>query len=425
MKHIGRNVIRNRWIVLILITFLISCAERERKNPFDISGNPESPVSLNLSYLQGNVLLTWQVMDLTDFDGFKIYRATDQDSNFQFLDRIPSSERRYVDRSIQNYHWYFYYVTVTSAAGESAPSNIVKTYPGPGTIWILSNLGFSINKYSYDLLHTLESFETNYPAVEWDVHLPDSLIWMAYGTFSRVAPYNLRKGAEDYFITQGLDRPIDIKYIPELGQTFVLDSRKHQVITIEGANIVSNFTLPDENFSQIAFDEDREILYVLGDKRLIRIPILTPTQVSTWMHTPSFEGMDIQLVQGQLFLLLESSDLQISQLLTMDLTTQKWDTLSLSDGFYRLAVDKDNGFYYLAKENSGQNSALVKLSFTGERLFERNKFFSIEDIGLNPIDHSIIVIDRFADTFYLFDPDGNLISKQTDFYDPIRVYIEE
>jgi len=425
VKHIRQISILKFWVFILFIIILTSCSEREKKNPFDISGNPESPVTLELSYQGSFVSLRWQVKDLTDFDGFRIYRATGTDSNFQFLERVPASDREYIDRSIQNYRWYYYYVTITSAAGESTPSNKVKTYPGPGYVWILSNLGFVINKYSYDLLHSLQTFETSYPPVAWSVYLPDSLIWLAFGTFSRVAPYNLKKGSEEYFITQGLDRPIDIIYSPELQQTFVLDNRKRQVIIIQGANITGSISLPDENFTEMVIDSNREMLYILGENRLLRLSLLSPTQSVGWIHTPGFEGRDIQIKSGRLYMLLESTDLEISQFLFQDIATQKWDTLTLSGKFYRMAVDPERQSIYLGEEKSNQKSALLKLSFTGERLFERNNFFSIGDIGINPIDHSIVIIDRFADTFYLFDSEGNLISKQTGFYDPIRVFIEE
>lgn len=422
------RLFENRWQFFILsalaVASMFSCAERARKNPFDVGGERESPLQVELSYQGRTVVLSWSVENLSGYTGFRVYRAVDSQEKFQQIAELPPDKLQFSDVTAEFYHWYYYYVTVLSPATESLPSNTVRTYPGPGEVWVLSNLGFEITKYSYDLIHELASVNTPYPAVEWSVDISDSLIWLVYGTFARAGRINLKAGYEDIFITSPLKRPVDVIYNSLTGQSFFLDAGLNKIWTSIESDVNGEITLFEDTYQKMKLHTVRNEIYVLGENNFVNFSVSNPNQKRVTPFPGFFTGKDLLVSDDALVLLAAAQELNRSAILVHTFSVNQWDTLYVQGFFTHLAFDDAERNFYAAEEIADGTNSLVKLSGQGVRLFERNGFLKITDIQVNKLDQSIVVVDRFSDRILLFDKFGNFISEQNDLYDPIRAYIQ-
>lgn len=66
---------------------------------------------------------------------------------------------------------------------------------------------------------------------------------------------------------------------------------------------------------------------------------------------------------------------------------------------------------FLAQEIDGSDDALVKMNAAGQEIFRKAEFGSIEAIGVNPSDQTIVVADVSRSIVSLHDPQGNRISE--------------
>ena len=91
------------WLVLLLpAVFLLSCAERQRRNPLD----PQVDSALDiLDPLQavagdGQVTLTWDYTRYRDIDSVRVHRrdGAERDSRFS----LAASETDFVDEQVEN-----------------------------------------------------------------------------------------------------------------------------------------------------------------------------------------------------------------------------------------------------------------------------------------------------------------------------------
>lgn len=416
------------------LILLSGCSERGHDNPFDPQGSSTSPVTLSVTSTDNSTIRLdwdWQSDPVTDYTGFRIYRSAGNNQNYVLYQEIPRHPFAFVDSAVQQYDWYYYKVSVYGSAVESAPSQPQKIYLGQGSYWILSRYGFWVRTVSYDLLHINTQYYTQYPAEEWAVSLEDSLINLCFFRFDvGISQLNLKKGFEDYFYYDDLDSPVDVEYDPSQKRIYVLDengpSIEDQLYIIKNKSFERKITLPQDNYLKLYLSIPNQCLMILGKTTLLKFSLTSGTITDSFPLSAGFDGQDVDASSDSIFVLCASEASNSTQIYKISFADNGTNSLTVPGIYYRITVKSATGELYVAESIAGAKDRVVKLSPQGTRLLQLPNFEFIEQIGLNPYDQSIVVVDRFGDQLVLYDSSGNEVSRSSPnrFYDPIRIYIE-
>ena len=416
MKFIHRIIL----ILGILPLLFWKCAERERINPFDPGANVPPPLQIQLLPGETDVLLQWNVQGITDYTGFRVYRAVNDTTNFSLLAELPPSQKEYRDENIQQYNWYFYRVTVLGKGTESMPSNLEKTYPGPGTTWILSRYGYSVQQLSYDLQHRLNIYNTQYPPVSWAWDLSGKAIWLTFAQYRYVSRLNLDSGWEDFFFQNGLKRPTDLQWDEVNESLYILDQDLHMILKMHNEAITDSLFLLDQNYIRLVLAPSRQI-WVLGEENVLAFRE-DGNMLTSIPLPPKFAGMDMIASGDSIFILCADPSAFSSRIIIYNENTNMADTLALSGLFTLLRKPAGKNYYWLAEYLGSNKYQAVKLSLTGERLLSVSGMENIYDIGINRKDESVVLVQRYQDTISLYNSLGNHIAESNKIYDPIRAF---
>ncbi len=408
----------------ILLLALHSCTDRKRDNPFDLAGERQSPIRLSLSYSGPLVRISWNAEKLDNFLGFRIYRSIGNDQNFQLFAEVGRDKSSVVDSTITDGRWYFYKATIVGPAGESLPSNIEKTYPGPGNTWVVSSSGFWVRELRYDLQHILKDIPTDFPAESWDIFLPDSLAWLNIRNFGRVDEVNLHLQQETHLIEDPLVRPVDVSFDKLTGRLFVLDDSLNTVFIFRDYNLIDTLQLTPDAYLKMKMLPDSHNLIILGKAGYYRFASVENSQKQRFKFAQLFEGRDFSVSRGDLFVLAASQEGDLSRIFRVPIAGFEADSLELSGNFYKITADLDRNVLYVAQAIPSADDPVVKLSPDGQRLEDLSKYAKVAQIVVNPVDHSVVVVDRFNDRLVLFDADGNFIAQSVMLFDPVRARTE-
>ena len=165
---------------------------------------------------------------------------------------------------------------------------------------------------------------------------------------------------------------------------------------------------------------------ILGKAVLLKFSLITSTITDTIPFAVGFVGQDLDASADSVFVLSSSEISKLSQIHRMSFADNGATEMTISGIFYRITEKSDTREFYLAENIAGAKDMVVKLSSEGTRLLQLLNFEFVEQIGLNPHDQSIVVVDRLGDQLVLFDSSGNEVSRSSPnrFYDPIRIFIE-
>lgn len=424
---------RTFWILLFASVWALlnGCAQRGRDNPLDPQSHVESPVTLSLNSTDNSTVRLnwyWSSIPVTDYSGFRIYRLGGDNQKYELYREISKNQFSFIDSSVQRYDWYYYKVSVFGPDVESTPSPPEKIYLGQGSYWILSKYGFWVRTVSYDLLHIKKQYNTAYPAEEWAVSLSDSLINLCFFRYDRgVSQLNLKKGFEDYFYHDDLISPIDVEYDPSDNRIYILDDNvQNQLQIVRNKSLERKITLPQDDYVKLYLSIPNQYLLILGRTMLLKFSLASSTITDSFPFAAGFIGQDLDASNDSIFVLTESTASNSSQIYKVSFASSGVNTTTVSGIYYRITVNSAGSEMYLAESIADAKDMVVKLSPQGTRLLQLPNFESIEQIGLNPYDGSIVVVDRFGDQLVLYDSSGNEVSRSSPdrFYDPIRIYIE-
>jgi hypothetical protein len=420
------------WSLFFL--FIISCAERDALNPFEASEKASPPLTLEITpYNQNSVYLEWDWTNnkISDYSGFRVYRAQDDSQNYTLYEELPPGVFSFTDMEVEHYHWYYYKVSIFGPNVESKPSDSQKTLLGPGQYWLLSTFGLSVRKLSYDLLHTLDYYETNYPSNDWEFSLVDSLIWLCFNNYGiGISTFNLKKGFEDFYYHSQLNSPINIENDWTNQTTFILDTPRSGDVSslhiLKNRTFHKNINLDSNEYFKLTLHNNSEQLFILSKKKLLIMNTNSLIFSDTLFFAANYSGQDFYNAANILYVLLASENENKSQISSFTIQGNIPNNLSVNGNFYRISVDEVSNSFILAERSEKSKDGVVKLSVTGNRLFEIASFNYIEDIKINPYDQSIIVVDRTGDKVYTIYKDGVLISQSeiNQYYDPIRIFVE-
>ena len=426
-----RYVIR---IVILIVILLSSCTERIADNPFDPDSQLPPPLDVRLMPMDGKIELNWSLtQNVSDIEGFRIYRAVDDISTIARYVDLPPGQFQFVDSLVENGKRYFYQLSIRGAVVETARTSAQETVIGPGTHWILSSFGYCVKQVSYDLRYELNYFPTNFRPSAWAFFPQDTLLWYSFAGFSHgISEFNRLNGTETALYVDNAVEPIDVTRYAAENIIYILDSNGPRVLATLGNNITgaieldSTVTWTDIEYDSLAgqiltFGASGMDAYVesnLEDRFSIAFP---DGQTGQAMHIVGTRG----------YLLTADLNTATSYIYTVQLADGAiLDTVATSGVFYRIHLDWVNDWFYVAEALSNEPDAYLQLSLDGQRQFERAGFGFIEQIHVNPFDRSVIIVDSDNELLYLYDKLGNLVSESLDpagkryFITPIRVFVE-
>ena len=417
------NRLPNLLLFLSLIyLFATNCSERDRSNPFDPGSTISSPIELIINPHNNTTRLSWIVKNVTDFVGFRLYRALDNE-NYVLYKEFGLDISHFVDSSLVYYHWYHYRISIMGQSHETPPSNTVRMLCGPGDIWILTRYGYSIREMSYDLLHTKQLFSTIYPAISWDWNRDESEIWMAHAQFRYISKFNLIIGAEDYFYQDGLQRPVDIKWDNQLNRINVLDPVSKRIIMVREQTIEDTVTLENDQFFKILITPQSETITI--DTHSVCIFNSMGNLDSRIYLQAGFEGGDIILDGSNVHILSVNYEQKKSRIGVYDLSSHNFSEVEISGKFNIFRKHSQKHYYWVSEILDNNSSRGVKLSSDGIRLLELASLsYFIDDLRINPYDESVILLQNYANNIILYDSTGTMLSSNNQIYDPVKIYIQ-
>lgn len=425
-------------ILLLIITLFPGCAERERINPFDPGGKTQPLVTLELTPLSHAVRLEWELtQEIEGIQGFRLYRAVDSPENFVPLADFSPHQFSYTDTTVATGRWYFYRMTALGMGEESAPSSPRKVLLGPGTIWVLSNFNAFIKQVSYDLLHVQRTFHISFPPRSWSIVPGDSIIWVSYVEISRgISRISKNTGREERVLPGRFTFPQAVAHDPRTGRVFVLDMELEgdnpRIVTVQNRQVIREmFLSPPDRYFRMAYHPADQTLIVLGEQHCLIQPVgEIQTNPVTITFPDGFIGQGFALGQNGMYLLTALEEEAISRVFRVTSGGTVEDSLLLNGFYYAIARDEATDMLYLAEFRERANDLLVQLSSDGQRHWEAPDFIEILDIGINPVDHSVTVVDRFTDVLRTYDLNGRLITEsirldgRVTLSHPSRVFIE-
>lgn len=426
--------IRTRLFLILLAPLLfLQCMDRPRNNPFDPDNN-QSPVTLQLTPGRNDILLNWSFnRGVTDYLGFRLYRAVGTPENFTLFAEFPPDRFSFSDSTTNSGQWYYYKITVFGKDVESLPSNTGKAYLGPGEYWVLSEDGYILKKLSYDLINTLFHRDLYLRASEWSVAGEDSAIWLNYPQYTKsVSEFSMITGQEKLYYPPGLNYAVDVAFNSGNGYLYILDRGNANILVINRESVVEQIPLGSPLlYSKIKYHKIFNRLFLLGEEQLLSIALPGGQHPADTLVFPGgYTGQDFAAASNKAYILCASSSAQNSIIYTIGNNFVIEDTLNLGGIFYRLCFDEANQWFYAAQEIPAGDDFVVQLSLPGERQLQLGGFKYIEQIAVNPYDRSLIVVDYTNNLVSLFDKEGNFISSSKDFegrkylYLPARVYIQ-
>jgi hypothetical protein len=410
------------YLTVILILNL-DCTERSPDNPFDPGSHIHSPVNLSLEPQDKTVRLHWEIKDIKDFVGFRIYKAIGDSSKFFLLKELPAETRSYLDTTLQYYQLYSYRVSVQGYDIESSLSNRKEYYPGPNQVMILSKYGYSLHQFSYDLKYRLAFYNTNYLPYNWDIDLLGNCIWYTIPQYHSISRINLSSKFKDTFSNPPLYQPIDIKWDMVNRRALILDQIKKQIYIFENQNITDSLQLDSDTYFKMHITSHADIASICDSNAIIFIKGTNLSRTITFES--GYIGKDITSCDDFIYFLVANTRKNISLIIKLGFEEFSPQILELSGIYNLLRVHKKDQYFWASEVLEQNINRCVKLSYTGQRLLELTSQNEIEDIQINMIDHSLLVVERYEDRISLFNSTGTKISENVQVYDPIRVLIIE
>ena len=409
-------------LFFIIAGIIIQCSNRDRSNPFDPGVNISPPIDLFIQPTNNLAHLNWQVNDVTGYQGFRLYRAVDNDT-FELFKELSPDMKSFIDSTLSYYHWYQYQISIMGFSQETSPSNTVKMLAGPGTVWILSRYGSSIREISYDLQHVNRIIYTNYPPINWDWSSGESEIWMAHAQYRYISRMNLTMGYEDYFFQNDFQRPIDVKWDNNRNLVCVLDPNTQKIYTVNNQSVEDTIALPNDHVFKILLSPQSEVVTI--DSHEVRIYTDSGNILTSLAFQTSFTGQDMTIEENSLFILSVDPQQNKSALTIYDIINTTSSRSEIQGIFNIICKPVNKNYLWMAENIDYESSRAVKLSLDGVRLLELSGLSKlINDIKINPYDNSIVLLQRYMNRIVLYDSTGQQLSSNTQLYDPIKVYIQ-
>lgn len=401
---------------------LFSCSVRERNNVFD----PESGIdSLNFKLILNKadslISFYWYPPGNVDYRGFHIYRRLNGQNKFISRAVLAKNQTTFTDTTVAFDLKHFYYLTLIGRSGESPPTKILATIPGPGTIWVLDRWDEYIYKYSYDLQHEYLKHYAIWIPQDLAFNDKQNQVLITYPLFHYAELMDAESG-------QLIDDINDLKYpygcaFHPLQNTFWVSDSSGYLYRFQ-ANDLQNKEIIDDALRKpltVAIDGDG-LVYVL-DTGLNQIVLYGAggNKLTTITDSWAISSLTVNPKTNQTYFLSKKADsskiylyLSLSKEKKLIFKGQNFDLIRQS------AFDKT---LWLV-QNFDESAKILQLSADGVRLKSLSGFKKIEDLAVNPYNGNLVVADHGAHQVVHLLLTGEIIGKISNAPFPFRIIIQ-
>ncbi|MEJ2053403.1 MAG: fibronectin type III domain-containing protein [Calditrichaceae bacterium] len=380
---------------LLILLSLFHCAERDRTNIFDpLAGVDTLDLSLNISSADSVITLRWSAPANVEYEGFNLYRKTDNENTFSLLASIHGNLFEYNDRDVQYYQTYEYKLTVQGKDSESPATRSLKVTPGPYRFIIGDRYGFALYWVSYDLRHI---FKTKYT-----IWMPENaafdnihqLFLVTYPQLGYVEVYSSIDGMTE-FSSPNFQRPFDAIYIEDKNRFWITDSSGslYSIEPFGGDTKIIDMDLIKP--TQIIHGDQYIYLLDKSAARIMsyntsgeRVSIIQEIENNTLIN-PVY----INYAHNTPFLYIIDAVDSISILYRYSRLSGEGKIFYKQKGMKIIRPDLRDNSVWIAIDQA-DNSSLVQLSPEGIRLKEITGFSGISDFRLNDKSNTILIADH-------------------------------
>lgn len=412
--------------LLIIVTILFYCSDRDRSNIFDPSSGIDT-LDMRLYVTSADTVTTinWSAPYKVHFLGFNLYRKTDDEDSFQLIASHLSDQLQYVDRDINFDVTYQYYFTVLGEDNESPPSQILEVTPGPVTFIVLDLWGFAIYRLTYDLQHILQTRYTTWRAENIAFDSVNDLVLVTYPQLSYLEIYNRFSGSTE-LTSYDISRPFDCLY-NNIENKFWLSDSSGSIYSLDP--FTGALRLIDQNLKRpTQIIQSPQEVYVL-EKDAAQIVSYS----STGERLGIIRNMGDSLLHNPIYIkyAINSQDLYIIDRISDNKRIlYRYSTIiDSAEIFYQdkyinsIEIDhRDNSIWI--SDNNPENAVLMQLSAEGIRLNEVVGFSGIADFKIIAESNTIIVADHVEHVAKHVRLNSTVIGVFQDVYYPSKVYIE-
>lgn len=394
-------------LIAALVVSLLSCANRDRLNPFDPEANGiQNAFNLHLKSDQNSVTLNWSPVDSPDLTGYNIYRSHPGES-LQKIAGASSDIHEYTDLTISLNQDYVYAITALGKHDESPYSRLDTITPGRSRWWVLSANFNPVDILTHDGLHLFSTTSTEYYAPEFI--LPASRITAYIYDQLGGTIYRQDIGEEPRSVVEGIGLVRNLIYNTKSGQIVAIfsDQNRNMVDFINPITRVKQQVALDTVVTAMTVDSRGDTwvatatalkLISWQTKRVIQsVPLGIRDQVVALEMGPDNRPLFLTSTGTQIYQI--SNENQIEPFLAVDKVLG-------------LRYDSDNATLWIRAYNPDSKTYQI-LQYTGSHFQEvlggLEQAYTFE---VNPVSHVCLVPDYNTETLYAIQPDGAVRSRK-------------
>ncbi len=413
--------------VALLVVFSLFCSERKKDNPFDPAG--KEPVKLSILSFDMRVELSWDNPDISDYKGFNIYRQEEgvDDSFKKIAENILPDTRQFND-NVDYEKTYRYFITVRGTDIESQPSGTVSITPGPGLNWIVDKWGYQILKTTYDVEHTILTYETNWPPTDMALSKDIGTAVILYQGSGTVEEIDLSGGFKNRYNqikypTAVVFEPVDSKFwiADSSGYLYRLDTQSDEVRVIYSSlsRPVALHCAPAKNLISVVDIESKEIIHFnRSGQRLNSIRFINGKRL---------EGPSRFIIDevNDRYWLIDGNE-NVDYIYTRRLQDNTYSLIDSLEDAGDLEIGLIDETAWIGSIDI-PNSLVLQLSPEGTRQLQLSGFYYAYDLQINPHDGTLLVVDlrnTEKDRVMHYNRSHEVIGSSNIYNTPVRVLVE-
>ena len=381
-------------LLSLFVTFIFSCAERDRTNIFDpLAGIDTLDMSLYVTRADELVNIEWYPPSKIDYYGFNIYRKTTQDEAYTQIASLEQNQSGFSDTDTGFDVTYLYYLTIQGKDDESPPTRNIVVTPGPLSFWILDRYGLNMYRTTYDLRHTRLTKYAVWIPEDLSVDPIHNRVLVTYPQYRFAEIFDETGGKTEINLSQ-FDHPFGCIFEPDYQKFWLTDSSGF-VYTIDP--VAGNIELIDPSLNkptQVVTSESYIYLIDSGNEQIISYDKIgnrqsTIKNIGTiTLKKPLF--IEPVISSGDLFIIDQAEDNRI--LYRFNRSENSLTEIYTDQHLKTVRFDAEKNSVWLSIDNE-LNSVIMQLSADGVRLKMLSGFAGIADFRYNPQTSSLIVVD--------------------------------
>lgn len=377
------------------------------------------PTGLRVISVQDTIILDWDLLELNDLTGYRVYRRTSLENDFNPFALVPNSTNTFKDVGVEFEVAHVYQISAVGDNFESLRSDSVSIVPGPTFSWVADNASRQLIKLTHDSRHEILRAGRFTGMVDLEPNPVTGEVWVLDGISGiegRLRRVTSAGKIDDRF-TLFAD-PTDASLDYHLNAIWVADQKQGIVARLDS---VGNTVLTVDVFSAptyVSVDQRTGNCWVADVKSntIARIAV-DGTQILD--SNVSFSGIKWLAVNSQNGAVWLSDSARVVKTDENGTFLLEITTPLTFPG--RLAINENSGDVWVINSDP---AAVYKFSSTGETLTEISGFFLLDDISVNLFDNSVLVTEAARSRVHRLSAGGEMLSIFNDFIFPQFVAVQ-